>query len=390
MKIILNLFSSLRLTVVLLTLSLLLVFFGTLDQVYWGINKAQKLYFESFFVVWPYRPEGYSLRLLGVPLPGGYLLGGLLVINLCVAHLRYYRKSWRKVGISLIHGGLVLLIVSGFAVSFMQQESRMWLKEGEITRYTEDFEDNELVLINRSHPGHDEVISIPISFIKGGQPVAIPDSNLSVVAREFYPNANIGRIADNPGVRPTSATDGVGPGMGLAVFPMPVTYEPDKVNTVTAVVEVYEAGQRRGSWLVSNLFDERFAPQMIATAEGDFEIALRFRRYYLPYAFYLNEFRHDRYPGTDIPRNFSSRITILDENDAPMRQVLIYMNHPLRYEGLTFYQASFAEDDTASMLQVVRNPSWLLPYIAVAIMSLGLFWQFLAHLIAYTRRKPAS
>ena len=48
---ILKFFSSLRLTVVLLTLSLVLIFFGTLDQVEYGIWETQKRYFESFFVV---------------------------------------------------------------------------------------------------------------------------------------------------------------------------------------------------------------------------------------------------------------------------------------------------------------------------------------------------
>ena len=49
-------FASLRLTVVLLAFSMVLIFFGTLDQVEYGIWHTQKLYFESFLVVWSY-PE---------------------------------------------------------------------------------------------------------------------------------------------------------------------------------------------------------------------------------------------------------------------------------------------------------------------------------------------
>ena len=45
------------------------------------------------------------------------------------------------------------------------------------------------------------------------------------------------------------------------------------------------------------------------------------------------------------------------------------MNQPLRYAGETFYQASFANDDRTSILQVVRNPGWLLPYIACAMVG---------------------
>jgi hypothetical protein len=36
------------------------------------------------------------------------------------------------------------------------------------------------------------------------------------------------------------------------------------------------------------------------------------------------------------------------------------MNNPLRYAGLTYYQASFDGEHT-TILEVVRNPSWLVP-----------------------------
>ena len=53
-------FSSLQLTVVLLTLSMALVFFGTLDQVHYGIWHTQRLYFESFIVFWAYLSNCHS------------------------------------------------------------------------------------------------------------------------------------------------------------------------------------------------------------------------------------------------------------------------------------------------------------------------------------------
>ena len=83
MNLFLKFFSSLRLTVVLLTLSLVLILFGTLDQVEYGIWETQKRYFESFLVVWSYpiqAPAGIHLQWLKLPLPGGYLLGGFLLL----------------------------------------------------------------------------------------------------------------------------------------------------------------------------------------------------------------------------------------------------------------------------------------------------------------------
>ena len=70
------------------------------------------------------------------------------------------------------------------------------------------------------------------------------------------------------------------------------------------------------------------------------------------------------------------------------RDVLIYMNQPLRYGGRTFYQASFGKGDTLSVLQVVENPGWLLPYISCALVALGLVVHFLAMLFKFLARRP--
>jgi len=53
-----KIFTSLRLTVVLLALGLLLVFWGTLAQVNLGLYKAQNDFFRSFFIYW--QPAGSS------------------------------------------------------------------------------------------------------------------------------------------------------------------------------------------------------------------------------------------------------------------------------------------------------------------------------------------
>jgi hypothetical protein len=98
------------------------------------------------------------------------------------------------------------------------------------------------------------------------------------------------------------------------------------------------------------------------------------------------EFRHDRYPGTEIPKNFSSRILLTDPRNGTRREVLIYMNNPLRYGGETYYQASYDPDEQGTVLQVVRNPSWLTPYIACLLVSVGLVLQFSIHLFRFTTR----
>ena len=93
--------------------------------------------------------------------------------------------------------------------------------------------------------------------------------------------------------------------------------------------------------------------------------------------------------GTEIPKDFSSRVTLIDSERATKRDVLIYMNHPLRYRGETFYQAGFQKDDSATVLQVVHNPSFLAPYVACVIVAVGLLVQFGYHLIGFSRKQRA-
>ena len=76
-------------------------------------------------------------------------------------------------------------------------------------------------------------------------------------------------------------------------------------------------------------------------------------RYYKNYSVTLMDFSHKRYKGTDIPKDFSSRIRLRNPQTAEDREVLIYMNNPLRYAGETYYQGGF-EPGTVSILQVVR------------------------------------
>lgn len=62
------------------------------------------------------------------------------------------------------------------------------------------------------------------------------------------------------------------------------------------------------------------------------------------------------------------------------------MNSPLRYGGETYYQASFEPGDKVSILQVVHNPAAATPYVACALICVGLLAQFLTHLFGFARR----
>src|SRR5437016_10180577 len=99
--------TSLRLTVVLLCAGLVLVFVGTLAQVHEGLYQAQSRYFKSW-VVWKPTIGDSTWPIL---LPGGYLIGSLLLLNLLAAHATRFKFTKKKIGIWMINAGTILRLV---------------------------------------------------------------------------------------------------------------------------------------------------------------------------------------------------------------------------------------------------------------------------------------
>jgi cytochrome c biogenesis protein ResB len=161
-------------------------------------------------------------------------------------------------------------------------------------------------------------------------------------------------------------------------------------DVMSAVVEIVprKGGTSLGTWLVS---DAMAAPQNFEVDGRPWSIQLRPARYYKPYSMKLKDFTHEVYPGSRIPKNFSSTIHLADDANNERRQVRIYMNHPLRYLGDTYYQSGFEPDNSGTILQVVRNPSYQAPYVACIFVGIGLIFQFTLHLTGFARRiKPAA
>ena len=376
-------FVSLQLTVALLILSLILVFVATLDQVNLGIWAVQAKYFRSFAVLWHVPNTNYSLPVF----PGGYLIGGLLLINLLSAHIYRFSLTWRKTGIQLAHSGLILLLLGELFTGLWSRESFMRIDQGETKPYSESFSASELVLLDHSDPKFDTVVAVPEALLADKKSFQHPKLPFAVTVREYHPNVNVQMRNQSAAAAamPSPATAGLG--TQLALIPLPMTYKPNEQNIPGAYVEITSAEGPLGVWLVSPHLG---MPQTFQYAGKTWEVALRSQRHYYPFALTLLKFSHDVYAGTDIPKNFSSRVRIQSDDGHDDREVLIFMNSPLRYGGQTFYQAGFDKNDTTTILQVVRNPSWTLPYIACVMMGLGLVIQFGFSLTGFFRKRSSA
>jgi hypothetical protein len=372
-------FSSVRLTVTLLTLACILVFWGTVAQVHLGLYKAQNEFFRSILIYW--QPTGTGLH---IPIfPGGYLIGTVLLINLLAAHLRYYQPGKRKIGIVLIHLGVVLLLVGQMLTDFLSRESSLHFRIGETKNYSEADRAYELAVIDTTDKDSDKVVAIPCSMLAGGGSVSDSEMPFTIRAKTFYANSELMDVATN-GFEPVPSTGG-DPKFWWRELPRVTA-----MNQVDLPSAIFEFTTPQGS--LGNFFASAFLsqPPQFTFNNRTYTLSLRPVRYYMPFSLHLIEFRHDKYPGTDIPKNFSSRVRLQNLENKENREVLIFMNNPLRYQGETFYQASYDPDDGGSVLQVVHNPSWLTPYFSCGLVAAGLIWQFLSHLIPFLKRRMAK
>jgi ABC-type transport system involved in cytochrome c biogenesis permease subunit len=384
--------ASLKLTVFLLMLSMILVLLGTLEQVHWGVWHVQKVYFSSWLCFYPMDPTA-ALR---IPLPAGFTIGALLMLNLGFAHFRHFKATSAKIGISMIHAGLLLLLGGGFITAVYQEESAMIIPEGEKRNYSEAFREFEIALVQKSG-ANESVVAIPDAILRDlaakGLPadVALPGTPYVIVVQAYHPNAMLRAKSQMPDGIALKATQGIGARTELAYKPLPESYDDNRPNAPTAIVELKTKDKSLGTWALNLNLTESFDAQTFDDAGKTYELSLRRTRYYVPFVVQLDKFTHEKYPGTETPRRFASDVQI--QEGASSFGYNISMNQPLRHAGLTFFQSSFGntkDGKSLSVLQVVRNPGWLLPYISVAMMSLGLIWHFGFSLLRFLRGRAAK
>ncbi len=392
---ILDALASLKLTVALLAAAMALIFAGTLVQAQQGIWQTIDGFFRSP-VAWVdlqlFIPRQLAEVPGAVPVPGGLTLAGLLIVNLLAAHAARFSWSRKRVGIIVLHAGIVLLLASEFVAAFLSEEGLMSIDEGSSASYVEDARAAELAVVAPQGGGLARVVAIPQGVLaeaaETGERITHAELPFAVAVERWLPNARVDAAeAQTPA---TQGIRGIGTRAQATALPLVRGVDGGDVDAPAAYLTLYDGDEPLGTWMVSvNLV----APQAVVIGEGSVELALRFKRTYKPYTLHLIEFRHDKFVGTEIPRNFSSRVRVVDPSRGTDREVVISMNNPLRYAGEAFYQASFKPDNSGTVLQVVRNPGWLLPYVACGLVGGGMLLHFAVSLAGFLRRtskRPAA
>ncbi len=331
-----------------------------------------------------FKPDGSSMRILWQLMQG--TAAGLVLLAGCALAFR------KRAGIVLIHAGIGLMMFNELYVGLTSDEAQMNLQIGEVRNYAEDIRSAELAVVDPSDPVKDDVTIVPKSILLAGSVIQNEHLPFDLRVVKFLPNSEVLERVPKGATNPATA------GAGLHDFATErrggTGVDTDmKADIPSAYVELLKKGTREpiGTYLVSELLK----PDEVKVDGKSYQISLRFKRNYKPYAVQLVNAESKVYDGTKTPKDYSSYINLVDPATHTDRSdVHIWMNNPLRFQGETFYQTGFFHDDdsgaTFSTLSVVTNRGWMIPYTGCMIVVVGLLAHFLGVLVRFLRRQESA
>lgn len=461
---------SLKLTVWLLALSMVLVFAGTLAQVDKGIWTVMDQYFRTYIALIDlpvFFPRDWNIPNIVIPFPGGFLIGWLLTVNLIAVHSQTFKvlasggrriaglavfalgvlvvvgvmlgwgtssvaateddAFWRvflrlgrgtmaavvlyaacvllyrqRAGMVLLHAGILFLLIGEFFTAIFAVEATMTIREGETINYLDRSQQLELSFAETSHPEYDTVTVIPAGLLKDGAVVSDEHLPFDVKVHRFLANSTQPRPLDTvPEGMKAGYPQYEGYGSRLYIGEArEVSGATGQRNAQAVDVELLdpETGASLGRYILSLWMYPNFVnltwdmPTTFSVNGKNYTAYFRFRREYArapsgnPYSIKLLDFVHEKYEGTQTPKDFASKILLVNEGDGVERELRIWMNNPLRYARRTFYQSGYLPDDSGTVLQVVRNDTWMIPYLSCMIVFVGMAAQFIQSFGRYLKR----
>jgi hypothetical protein len=267
----------------------------------------------------------------------------------------------------------------------------MAVGEGESSNAAEDYFE---YVVELSEIKEGEAKSITV--IRGDQINDLRDGTTRILHLPKFPfDLEIGGYLDN--AQPVSINERAPDRQQLQADGYYLMEKPDEINaeanTAACYVRVVQRDGKKSAPII--LAGASFHPFSVRLADRVFTLDMRKRLWPMPFTVQLDKFTADFHPGTARPSKFVSEITRL-ENGAKAN-VTIQMNEPMRYEGLTFFQASYGPPGAGpgqkmySVFEIVRNPADKWPEYSLYIVSLGMLITFLqklgSHIAATSRKK---
>jgi len=418
--------SGFGLATVLLLILMVQTWLATLEQVHYGLHATLQKYFDAkeFIVI----PDAgvFHESLLGkkfLPLPGGYWVCALLVLNLTLGGIVRMRKGWKTFGVLLSHFAIVFMIVAGGVAQLKEERGVMMLSEdGKSYPKTADYANSFTET------------TIEITEVKDGKPVGpvhfIKDSNYLDLKFDTPDRSKVDRFFSAIGIGQEYSNDPRKILLPKLPFDLEVQGYIQNAKAVSTATMAPQRGEpvvdgwflfarkpelstemdtpgiharvvpRDGSkgqvmLLVASDLDgmEPRAPVTVRSGDRTFVIRLDKRIWPVPFQVTLVDARSEFHPNTNRAKYYESDI-IRTQNGIETKH-FIEMNAPMREGGLTFYQRTMmsgaaTKDWVISGFEVVRNPSDKWPEWSIYIASFGLCLHFAVKLVNFLTRSKSS
>ena len=368
-------------TVTLLLLGVL-TWLATLEQIDNGLYPTLNKYFhwKSVFLL----PQ-INGKTIPLPLPGGYWVCAVLLVNLILGGIIRIRKGWRHAGNIIAHFGIIFMLVGAGVSHHFSERGNMAIFEGGSNDAAEDYLEHvvEIAEIKEGKPASIRVIRGKFIEDLGNteKTFKLPDLPFDLELGGYLENAVA--IANSEGA--PSNHEIIARNYYLTAKHKTVPPEPAEQYSAGCYARVVNRGGSKSEPFI--LLGGAYQP--FSWREGDrvFTIEMRKRVWPMPFTVKLDKFIADFHPGTSVAAKFSSDITRLERGGSS--SMTISMNNPMRYEGLTFFQASYGSSGEPphqkmySVFEIVKNPADQWPKWSLCIVAFGMFVTFMIKLTSF-------
>ncbi len=375
-----DLLSGFGLATITLLLLGQLTWFATLEQIDNGLYPTLTKYFswKSVYLI----PE-INGKIIPLPLPGGYWVCAVLLVNLILGGIIRIRKGWKHVGNLVAHFGIIFMLIGGGVSHHFSERGNMAVGEGESSNVAEDYFEY-VVEVAEIKDGKPEKIQV----IRGRDIDDLKDARLRTFNLPDMPfDLQVTGYLEN--AVPVAATERapdheqlVADGYFLMEKPKLAVAEEAERFTAGCYARILNRDGSKGEPFL--LAGASFHPFSYRFEDRVFTVDMRKRLWPMPFTLKLDRFTAAFHPGTMRPSKFVSEVT-RRENGGEAK-VTIQMNEPMRYEGLTFFQASYGPPGAGpgekmySVFEVVRNPADQWPKYSLIIVAIGMAITFLIKL----------
>lgn len=387
-----NFFSGFHLAAALFLLLLLLTWLATLEQIDNGLYPTLNKYFswKSPWLIPDMTPEINGKKLPFI-LPGGYYVCAVLLLNMILGGIVRIRKGWRQAGNLISHFGIVFMLIGGGVAHHFSERGNMAIYEGEASDTAEAYNEwvVELAEVKDSKYEKFHVIRDEwLTDLKPGKSRIFDFKGIpfSLEISTYLVNA----IPTNALEAAPRNNEHVADGYYLQATEGNVESERNIAGAYARVI--FEGGEKSDPFILTGA---AFYPFTVRDGDRVFTIDMRKRLWPMPFEVKLDTFTADFHPGTSRPAKFISDIRRVENGQES--KVRIQMNEPMRYEGYTFFQASYGPPGAApgekmySVFEIVRNPADHWPEYSLYIVAFGMLVTFLTklggHLSASSRKR---